>query len=256
VLASQTCNAQNPDIERVPTVEFIRAHLLAADKVNGSLSDGANPRLLHARAKGCGDDFQDMEFRITERIWVPRRRLMDLCPTGLRLEDSEVDVTMRAKETFAAWLARSYVRVELPNAFVELFNETKLKEFFAKIAKDHSDKIQGVYLDLRPRTDDSDARYSPTQVARFSAPYQLHVTFVVQDPDVIGAIEATFESLSAKRIPKMGSEKISRRNLAAEKGIEVTEEVVTIDGWSVRDLMGSIRFTDWDHLSGIEESAL
>lgn len=254
MLASQTCNAQSPDIERVPTVEFIRAHLLAVDLVKGNLTDGSNPRQLHARAKGAGEVFQDLEFRIAERVWVPRGRLMHLSPAGLRLEDSEDDVTMRAKETFAAWLARSYVRVELPNHFVMLFAETKLKDFFAKIAKNHSKKIQGVYLDLRPRSDDSGARYSPTQVASFSGPFQLHVTFVVQDPDVIETIEALLESLFEKRIPKQGSDHISRRDLAAEKGIDVTAEVVTIDGWSVRDLMGNIRFTDWDHLSGIEES--
>lgn len=254
MLASQTCNAQNPDIERVPTVEFIRAFDLDAGKLDGRLIDGSNPRRLHVSATNADGEFRDLEFRIAERIWVPRGRLMDLRPSGWRLEDSESDPAKRAKETFASWLARSYVRVELPNEFIELFAGTKLKDFFARLVKENAEKIQGVYLDLRPRSDESDTRYSPTQVARFSAPYRLDVTVVVQDPDAIATIEGALSALEEKRISKPNVGRISRVEQAAELGIDVTTDVVVIDGWTVRDLMGTIRFTDWDHLSGIEET--
>lgn len=255
VLASQTCNAQNPDIARVPTVEFIRAYVLDSAELDGRLIDGSNPRQLHATATNALDGFLNLEFRIAERVWVPRRRLMDLRPSDWRLEDSENDASKRAKEAFASWLARSYVRVELPNDFIELFVNTKLKNVFAQIVKKHAGKIQGVYLDLRPRSDDSDTRYSPTQVARFSAPYQLHVTVVVLDSESIAAVEDALAELEDKRIPKPNAGKISRVQHAAEMGLDLTTDVVMIDGWTVRDLMATVRFTDWDYLSGIDESS-
>lgn len=200
----------------------------------------------------------DLELKIEERIWVPRQRLIELLPSVYRFEDSESDVSRRDKEAFAAWLSRSYVRVELPNDFIELFSTTKLKEFFSNVAKKYSERIQGIYFDVRPRTDTSGAIYSPTQVAKFSGPYQLHVTVVVQDSDAVDAIEAELATLAIKRIPIPGvaGGKMSRADASAEKGIDITTDVVTIDGWTVRDLMGSIRFTDWDHLSGSEETDL
>lgn len=237
----------------MPAVEFIRAHTLASGKFADKLSEGSSPRVHHAQATNAEGGRLDLELRIEERIWVPRARLMELAPSAYRLEDSEADATRRDKEAFAAWLSRSYVRVELPNEFVELFGSTKLKEFFSGVAKKYSEQIQGIYLDLRPRSDDSDAQYSPTQVAKFEGPYQLRVTIVVQDPAAVEAVETELKALVDKRIPAAGG-KVSRLKASAEKGIDLITDVVTIDGWTVRDLMGNIRFTDWDHLSGTDES--
>ncbi|WP_218669164.1 hypothetical protein, partial [Xanthomonas axonopodis] len=97
------------------------------------------------------------------------------------------------------------------------------------------------------------AQYSPTQVAKFAGPYQLRVTIVVQDPATVDAVETDLKALLDKRIPAAGG-KVSRLQASAEKGIDLMTDVVTIDGWTVRDLMSNIRFTDWDHLSGTDES--
>ncbi|WP_147300668.1 hypothetical protein [Lysobacter silvisoli] len=237
----------------MPSVEFIRARPLDTSEYNDGLTNGANPRQLHVEAAGADGRKVLLSLKIEERIWVPRMHLARLIPNGFRLEDSEADITKRAKEAFSAWLARSYVRVELPNDFVELFQKTKLKKFFADIAKKYTHYVQGIYLDIRPQSDASEAIYSPTQVAQFVGPYRLHVTVVVQDPDVMEAIESDLAGLEEERVPVPGG-KVSRIAAATAEGMELTTDVVTIDGWTVRDLMGSIRFTDWDHLSTFEES--
>lgn len=256
MLASQTCSVQNPDLARVPTVEFIRAYPLVEREFEEVLASGSNPRRLHTRATGPNGLTLDIELKIEERVWVPRECLMELAPRGVRLQDSETDINQRRKETFSAWLARSYTRVELPDDFNRLFSETKIKKFFGdNIAKKHAPYVQGVYLDLRQRSDEFRGIYSPTQVAKFLPPYQLHVTVVVQNHDEVDVVEKELSVLLEKRFLTAAGN-VSRVDVASGKGLDLTMDVVTIDAWTVRNLMGNIRFTDWDHLSSVDESDL
>lgn len=253
MLASQTCNVQNPDLDRVPSVEFIGARVIASEDFKDAFQGGANPRLLHTRALNADNNPIFLELKIENRVWVPRCYLSNMSPSGFRLIDAVDDFNDRRKEIFAAWLGRSYTRVELSDAFNKKFDDTKLKKFFSDIAKRHAGALQGVYFEIRPANADSTETFSPTEIAKMEPPYALHVTFVSHDRDQLALIEEEVEKIDERRIPQPGG-KISRREDAAMGGISVTCDAVSIDGWTVRDLMSSIRFTDWDYLSSIDES--
>lgn len=255
MIASQSCNVQHDDFEKIPSIELIRATSIKSDEEQPKLAAGTNPRVLHTVARCDDGEVMGLVLKVEERVWVPRQLLLGWPPAKFRLEDSGEDARDRRKEIFAAWLGRSYTRVELPNSFNDLFKSTKLKEFFdKKLITPHANSIIGVYLEIRPAGDDSDTAYSATQIAQFDAPYYVVASVVVDGQEMLEIAENEVDGLREKRVPAGPGNKVSRLEAAKAAGLEMDIEVVSAEGWTIRNLMSTIRFTDWDYLSGVDET--
>lgn len=264
VVASQTCNLYNPSLEAVPMVELIGASPISDAEFSAVLSNGSRPRLLHSRAYDDRDDRINLELRIQDRVWLPREALAECSPSGYRVRDLDDDPAGRWKETFTAWMARSYTRAELPDEFNDALSQSKLGDFLSKRIAKLPEKVQGIYFGIRSAASDDDVELTPDQVARLRPPYELELTIVIFDEVDRRVIEAELEKLKAKVIPAAtiasalpscpNENKVSRLDVAKVYGIEVNTDVVTTRGWTVHDLMRTIRYTEFDYLSSPDET--
>ncbi|WP_313271367.1 hypothetical protein [Stenotrophomonas sp.] len=260
VVASQTCNLRNPDLSKAPLVELIAARPLDSVGLGAAFREGAHPRTLHSFAHSENDGSVGLELSIEQRVWVPRELLASIPPCGYRIVDDESNPAMQYKEIFSSWLARSYTRVELPDEFNELLQGTGLLKQIKKWLVDKfGDEIQGIYFSIAESADDEEAKqkyFSPTAISNLKPPYDLEITVVVHDVDKLAAIEGALEKFDEPTVPDPSNadRKISRIQIAEKSGLAVNFLALGTDGWSLQDMIESVKYTQWDFLSSLSEN--
>lgn len=276
VIATQTCNVQNDNLVSVPAVELIAAREIGDAAFDAGLGLGERPRQLHTRAHGDGS--LAMALHIHERAWIPRGALAEVASSRWAIEDLPGDRSGRYKEIFSNWLARSYVRVELPDDFNQALAVAGVKDKVFSRIKRKGPLIQGIYLSFRHAVEVGDddeestegASMTPSEVAKSAPPWHVGITVVVMENcpeddrrEVLGLLQAIHDQsrLPITKLPahlrSNGRTKCSMAEIASSLGvvIEKTVEVVGVKSWTVHDLAGSLRFTDYDYLSSADENA-
>lgn len=259
VVASQTCNVQSCDIDKVPMVELLGARQIDSSELARQYRGGAHPRILHTVAYGPDGSELALELRIEERVWVPRAQLANLHPSAYRIIDAKDDPSLRNKEVFSAWLGRSYTRVELPDAFNDLLKQTKIGDSLSRwVVGRFSDKIQGVYFQIAESSEDDsgeDVYHSPSEIACLNPPYDLAVTVVLYLEDDVADVEGALAKFNEKNIPNPvpGEERITRIAYARNLGVNLITDAVSVQSWTVDNLIHSVKYTEWDFMSTLSE---
>jgi hypothetical protein len=267
VIASQTCNLFNDDFEKIPKVEWVGGRLIPESSVQAAVQNGANARRLHTQTATTAGPYSYIELNINDRIWNDRRPLANHYPEPFQIIDSGSEPQLRQREIFANWIGRSYTRAEFPDEFNEALKNSKLRDNFRKLLQNHADQIYGLFLELAPVGYDLDkGPLSTEELARLKPPFQIvSMTVVVNSDEFVGPIQREVAGLSATTIPdptppppNTARGKISRLDVAASHGIHLNPTdiaVLPIESWSVRDLLQTVRYTDHDHLSGVDDLA-
>lgn len=114
IICSQSCSVVSPELNKDKYVELIVACPLTS-KYNPRSPEaiGKNQRTLHLSAEGVSG-VQVLEFSINSRFEIDRSELLRINPVAdIRLSDGEA-------KKLTNWLARSYLRIALPNRLVPM----------------------------------------------------------------------------------------------------------------------------------------
>lgn len=258
VLATQTCSILNPDLQKVPLVEVVAASALAADKYDPRLATGHNPRIIHAAAVNSVGEEICIEMQIHNRAWIKRTDLQTLKPLVFSLADTGHTHLSRAHQVFARWLGNSYKRVELPNELVSALERSRLLSVMEGLVKRHSEKIEGIYFEFLSGELEPGENLTPDEIARLTPPYETVVTVVAYDfkdlPALVDELKKVDEKVHPPAVP--GGAKRTKRELAADEGIILQDaKAVATDAWTVADLLATVRFTNFDYMSGDDDDA-
>ncbi len=249
IVTSQTCNIYNPCLEKVPVVEFVAATQIEACEPNQVKGD--NPRTIHVKAQSSEGDIS-LAIDIQRRFWLCRKKLAKLPPPKYFIKDAPDGKPQdQWLDIFTGWLARSYTRVTLPDAFNIALDKSKIKEVFIKKLARQKDSLHGIYFSISP---DSDEQWSGA-LGLMPAPYLLEIKLVTYqhvDPENIKVqlVEQLFEEKVEN--PDNKSEKLSRAELARKYGIRVLRDGITAEAEteiSLFTLKSLIRYSMVDHLS-------
>lgn len=125
------------DPERERYVEIISGSQV--ERLDGNNTHGKNPRKLHLELSRCG---KLVELVISPKATVEKRVLLSHDP------DSTWALSREEKRTLGRWLAARYNRAAFPNELVERLRV--VEDDFRKAAKNHADKVIGIFLDFEP----------------------------------------------------------------------------------------------------------
>lgn len=265
VVISQTCNLYNGSFEKVPKVELVGAELAA--RLDPKIAKGFMPRVIHTKAYSDDSSEYLFEVNIGQRMWISRDWLAKLRRPHSAIRDLPGDPDGRYKEVLVGWLARSYTRIELPDAFNNAIASSRLGRIFDSIAKLDSG-VHGIFFEVTDSAPDEDedgeepAPMSAGELAVSTPPWYLEITVVCHDHDVKNKVAGILLKVDEKRydVPPQGDEisrKLSCRELAAECGLHlIGAQAVMTAAWGLDDLIKAQRFTNHDYLSGVEELEL
>lgn len=111
IVCTQSCSLLNPSLGKFPNVEVMAASRLPDGKykANDDLARGKVVNELHLRLDQPANGAISID--LNRRYFVPRDLLLKRVP-------AEESVSARLVPALAAWIARSYTRVALPDALV------------------------------------------------------------------------------------------------------------------------------------------
>lgn len=108
IIISQDCDVVNSSLDKEPFVEIL--FVTEITEVDGSLTNGKNPRILHFLGKNS-DLAKHLQLVIHEKYFLPREHLVTLIPEeNISLESESLEILIR-------WLANRYTRTAFPDAF-------------------------------------------------------------------------------------------------------------------------------------------
>lgn len=254
IITSQTCNLYNPCFEKIPVFEIVAARKI--EKCDSGKIRGDNPRILHIEAQS-NKEIIALEINIMDRLWCPRQYLGDLPAPTFYVRDAErgTDPDWLRKQwldKFIAWLARSYTRVTLPDAFNDALEKSKIKNVLERKLTTDKDKLYGIYLSIEQ---DSEIPWKGV-LGEMLPPYLLNIVLAVYedvDPEPIKAklLSQIFnneitdpESIEAK--------KLTRAELARRYGIRLIDadiEALSVAEITLLRIKSLIRYSSVDHFS-------
>jgi hypothetical protein len=159
IVTSHDCDVVSKHLEKEPTVEVLRAGVIAQKKPDKQQVWGRNPRAMQVEADDGADGTVVLSVRAHERWTLPRDLLGAEAPARA-LEG-------KTRRLIAEWLAKRYIRAAFPSAFDRRWRP-KMKEWTTLLEKE-SKWVQGVYLRLHTLAELEDAK-----------PYKVH--FIVAAP--------------------------------------------------------------------------
>ncbi len=254
VLISQTCNLFNTDFTKVPQVEFVVAKVI--DTASNEYLRGDHPRTLHVKACAMHKEVIALEILLHERIWLDRKNLA----SGARplfsvrnLASNEAlhpDVRVDWLDRLASWLARSYTRVALPDAFNDAMKVSKIdKVLESKLITSHHEELHGIFLTL---SNDDEHRWAGL-LGEMPGPYILGITIVTEDTiDPEPFRKNLVSKIFFDSVQDGAGNQTTRAELARCNGIRILEvsiDAKTMSLVSLKDLEYMIRYTFVDHLS-------
>ena len=147
LLASQSCDIANNNIDSDPCIELSIARKIEAPK--GHLTYNKNPRTLHTHITcRTGDDNvfteENLELRAFERVTIPKENLVGLQP------DLDRELEDRQLKSYVAWLAARYSRPALPTAFNDRVSAADPKGKLRDKAKKGNEQLVGIYVEIIP----------------------------------------------------------------------------------------------------------
>jgi hypothetical protein len=253
VVASQTCNLYNSDLSKVPLVEFVGGRRI--ESCDAAKVKGDNPRVLHVEAASNSGSLC-LELDIQARVWIPRQLLAELPASSFRLRDAPLQRPLSPQDrkwndSFAGWLARSYTRVTLPDAFNQAFRASRIeKAIEAKLTKRHAD-IYGIYFAI-----DTDAEVGwYGALGEMPPPYLLGIMIIVEDQADSELIRVEFVNYlfeSKIQDPEDIGVKTTRAELARRRGIRIISEDIAVKSVAevtLQEMKQLVRFSMNDHLS-------
>lgn len=258
ILASQTCSLFNRSFKKVPCVEWVGATELKGD-LDGVAASGIDPRNIHLRCSGALQI--NLAASSLTRIWIDRAKLLQLGEPDGAIADIDNDFKSRWRERFANWLARTYTRAEFPDDFNTILKDTKVADFLKNRIRSLDTALYGIFFEIAQ--EGSDLNLSLKEIAKLKPPYRLTIALVVMTANDVAKARQEGAKLFEANIPDSqktpeGQPKISRADVLRRKGVHLTEpvRVVTIEAWTVADLLTTIRFTDFDYLSDASETGI
>ncbi len=253
IIVSQTCNLYNPSFQNVSVFEVVAAREI--EKCAPGKIRGDNPRILHVEAQSENEKIA-LEINIQTRRWCPRQALSKLPVPTFNVRDvgRGLDTDWAKKQwldNFVGWLARSYNRIALPDAFNEAMYKSKLRDVFEKKLAKKKDELYGIYFTLEA---DREQPWDGV-LGEMLPPYILGIALVTyEDVDPESLKTKLLESLFVDKVkdPDNTSEKITRALLARRYGIRLNE--ADIDAMSIAEitlarLKSLVRYSFVDHLS-------
>ena len=182
IIASQSCDIANNNIEVDPYIEFSIARRI--QNLNGSFTHNKNPRVLHANLQSYTEntDFahvQPIEIKAFEKHCAPKEYFANLSPN--------TDILLNAMdlEAYVSWLASRYSRPALPTEFNNRIATADPKDKLRKKAKGTNTALSGIYVEITPDTEIlPDQNYSVNLLGLVSAGF-------------VGDLATTKESLEA-----------------------------------------------------------
>ncbi len=228
LLASQSCDIANNNVDSDPYIELSVARLIDATK--GHLTHNKNPRTLHTHITcrtGDGDVFTEdnLELRAFERVAIPKGSLVGLQPDSDRvLEDRQL-------KSYVAWLAARYSRPALPTTFNNRIRAADPKGKLRDKAKKGNEQLVGIYVEIVPDAEVEDDE-----------------SYIV---NLLGLLPAGFVGDSSKAENSINAYAEVLRNA----GMEVTSAIQTEDRISLAAIKRFKRFY-YDDLSIKEETPL
>lgn len=138
IITSHDCDVVNWSLDKEPTVEVLRATVVARGKPDGQQVWGRNPREMQLAVKDASGNAVVLSMKVHERWSVPRELLASEAPC-CALDD-------KTRRVVAEWLAKRYIRAAFPSAFDQRWR-SKMKDWTSLLAK-QSRWVQGVYLRL------------------------------------------------------------------------------------------------------------
>lgn len=138
LVASHDCDVNHRSLEVEPALELIKAREIDPQEIDGNLTRGKNPRVLHLKRPAGAS----LELRVQERFLVSRERLAGASP------DESVTIDQASKGVLSRWLANRYRRPAFPDAFANRLTATeeRISDKLRRKAKD----VSGIYLLLDP----------------------------------------------------------------------------------------------------------
>lgn len=147
IVASQSCDIANNNLELDPHVEVYAAKLIA--KPDGNYQHNKNARLLHTKfiQRRPGVDMSAeryIEIKAFEKLFVPKMHLQELAPAiDRQMEDYDA-------RNFSDWLAARYSRPALPTAFNNRIDAADPKGLLRDKAKKANSVLSGMYVEILP----------------------------------------------------------------------------------------------------------
>ena len=147
IVASQSCDIANNNLELDPHVEVYAARLI--DKPNGNYLHNKNARLLHTKfiQRLPGTDMsaeKHIEIKAFEKHLIPKAFLRGLFPATDR-QMQEYDV-----RNFADWLAARYSRPALPTTFNNRIDAADPRGALRDKVKKANSVLSGMYVEILP----------------------------------------------------------------------------------------------------------
>lgn len=257
IVASQTCNLYNSNLEKIPNFEVLAAKII--DACNPQFTKGDNPRILHLEAISENSTIY-LEVDIQKRAWLPREIMADLVAPDYLVCDAFAEhdpnwIKKQWLDLFSGWIGRSYTRVALPDEFNTSLNDCRIKEVIEKKLTKNANDLYGIYISLLP---DADGPWNGI-LGLMPPPYQLSILLVTY-------MEADLEKILHNFKEQIFTDKISSGKKDADgKAIETTRaelaisldikiikqgiQAMTIGEVSLLDLKQYIRYSLIDHHS-------
>lgn len=254
IIISQTCNIYNASFEKVPVFELVAARSI--EESQRKQTKGDHPRILHVDASSDAS-LLHLEIDIQHRLWLPRKLLAQLPPSALRVKDIPENVSWL--DNLAGWIARSYTRVALPDAFNAALSSSKLKEVLEKKLIQHKDDLYGIYVSLECDSD-TDIVWQGA-LGEMPSPYNFSIILVTKenvDPELLRKKLITQIFVEKVNDPSDSSKKITRADLARRYEVRIIEEGIhakTVAEFSVKELQSLVRYSFVDHLSNSSMAA-
>lgn len=243
VVATQTCNLYNKNLEKVAKVEWIGARDMR--ETDPLLRGGRNPRTLEAKATGSRGELW-IVCDSQERHWGPRACLAKLTPTMALVNAQGLSQSERHKDNFAAWLARGYTRLELSDELGKALNDGKFLEAMRKLAAAHEADIFGMFIHV------SDEQNNPPE--KVLPPCDVELTIVVSRAVALNDVANKLTELfDAKNLPGPKG-KISRVSaLRGAQNVRLVHAAVPSGLWTVDRIEQTLRLNFNDYYSGPQQ---
>jgi hypothetical protein len=216
---------------------------------------GDNPRILHIEARS-GEKVIALELNIQKRRWCPRKILGKLPAPTFYVRDIErgTEPDWQKKQwldIFVGWLARSYNRITLPDAFSNAIKKSKLQNIFEKKLTNYKDELYGIYFSIGR---DSDDQWNGV-LGEMLPPYLLNIVLVVyEDVDPEPFKQQLLQQIFNEKIknPENKLEVLTCAQLALQHKIRLIKDDIEV--WSITEIPLSrihslVRYSFVDHLS-------
>jgi hypothetical protein len=222
IVATQSCTVVSPRFNVDPHIEVIAARPVAKYNARTDQATGKDARKYSLPV--ALDGSTAFECDINRRAFIPRRRFVTLAPAATAAPD--------IARGLAAWLGRYYMRIALPDKFVE-----RAKHRLWGLIKDalaapyngtplHA-QIEGIYI-----------IWDPDAEIAGEAPYQAELLFLCRAEDAS-------EELDRRLLDTLSP----WENGAIVDGLIIKHIAQATATTFVSHLDGRARLSEWDHFS-------